>query len=206
MTEIAIKNICNRLSNEYNIQLNDKVALDFFAREGSWQTQYYASKVKKIYAWEVDSKYEQNLRYNLPDTADITIGDSFVLAKQQDVSFDLIVLDNPQGCFGEDNRYCEHFEALDICLNLLKSPSGILIFNIKTTPFNYTDKIEWQKRRNAFYSVTDTSHLTKEFIFNFYETFFKTHGFITEFAFLEERPQESGLYALTVQLTINEFN
>ena len=200
MRDIAIKKICNKLVNQYNIKLHDKIALDFFAREGDWQTQYYANKVKKIYAWEIESEYEQNLKNNLPDNATIMIDNSFALAEQTNNKFDIIVIDNPQMCFGKNNQYCEHFEAIELCLNLLAKESGILIFNIKTKPFDYDDKLEWQKKRNKFYSLEDSSFLTTEFVFDFYKNYFDIRGYNTKFAFLEKRPQEDGLYAFTSQL------
>lgn len=205
MRDVAIRKICSRLANQYNIKLDDKVALDFFAREGDWQTQYYANKVKKVYAWEINPKYEQSLKYNLPNNAIVSIGNSFTLAKQTENVFDIIVIDNPQTCFGGDNQYCEHFEALESCLSLLNK-DGIFIFNVKTEPFNYTGKLEWQARRNAFYSLSDCSRLSKEFVFDFYKNFFRERGYTTKFAFLEKRPQESGLCALTTQLVADELN
>jgi hypothetical protein len=203
MKDAAIKNICSTLMEQYNISLKNMTALDFFAREGDWQTQYYAKKVKKLYAWEVDPIFEQKLKSNLPKGTEITIGNSFALAKEKNNFFDLVVLDNPQGCYGNNNMYCEHFEAIDPALELLKFNGGLLIFNVKTTPFNYEDKIEWQKRRNDFYSMEDCSDLNKEFIFDFYEKYFSERDYITKFAFLEKRPQETGLYAYTTQIIRN---
>ena len=168
MKDTAIKQICSMLIDRYHINLSDKVALDFFAREGDWQTQYYADKVKKVHAWEINPKHEQALKRNLPENTDITIGNSFILAKQSNNFFDMVVLDNPQGCYGENKMYCEHFEALELSLNLLKKSGGLLVFNVKTQPFRYSDKKQWQKRRNNFYLLEDCSYLSEEFIFNFY--------------------------------------
>jgi hypothetical protein len=198
--EIAIKRICNRLINQYNIRLDNKISLDFFAREGDWQTQHYASLVAKVHAWEIDPRFEQNLRNNLPDNASVCIGDSFELARKKNNYFDMIVVDNPQGCFGENNMYCEHFEAIEVALNLMKADGGLLIFNVKTEPFSYQSKLEWQSRRNKFYSVSDASYLSGDFIINFYKNFFRERGYKTKFIFLEKRPQESGLFALTIKI------
>ena len=90
-------------------------------------------------------------------------------------------------------------------MSLLKEGGGILIFNVKSQPFDYADKLGWRQRRNEFYSVDNTAHLTEDFIFNFYEGYFEDKGYKTKFAFLEKRPQEPGLYALTTQVT-NELN
>jgi len=200
MRDIAIKEICKKLSKEHNIDLGDKIALDFFAREGDWQTQYWAQRVKKVYAWEINESFKENLKKNLPIGSEVTIGDSFKLAQQTDVRFGMIVIDNPQGNYGQNKVYCEHFEALPLCLGLLSSGGGLLILNVKTKPFNYGSKELWKQRRNSFYAVEDASELSEEFVLQFYENYFLNFGFVTKFAFLEKRPQESGLSALTVQL------
>lgn len=201
MRDEAIKKICKILTEKYGILLNEKVALDFFAREGDWQTQYYAQRVKKIHAWEIDEKYKDKLRQNLPSNAEITIGDSFLLAKSESSLFDMVVIDNPQGCYGHEGKYCEHFEALPAALQLLKGDDGILIFNVKTIPFNYDNNIQWQKRRNDFYSLKDCSSLSKNFILQFYKKYLDKKGYQTNFAFLINRPQETGLESLTLQIT-----
>jgi hypothetical protein len=203
MKDVAIKIICKTLTEAYNVLLNDKIALDFFAREGDWQTQYYAQKVKKVHAWEIEDRFKNKLKENLPPNAEIAMGDSFVLAKDKNNFFDIVVLDNPQGCYGPDNIYCEHFEALDTSLGLLKKAGGILIFNVKTEPFNYHDKKQWQTRRNNFYLLDDCSSLSKEFILEFYKEYLSDRGYQTNFAFFVNRPQESGLEALTIQITRN---
>lgn len=201
MRDVAIKSICNKLIKQHNINLSEVVALDFYARGGDWQTQYYASQVKKIYAWEIESQFESQLKQNLPSSAEIKIGNSFELASSKESFFDMVVLDNPQGCYGNKNEYCEHFESLPLALNLLKESGGIIVFNVKATPWSYDDKKEWQFRRNSFYNLKDSSSLSEEFLFNFYKDFFHTRGYETVFSFWDKRPQEDGLYAFTVQLT-----
>ena len=149
----------------------------------------------------MDERFEEDLYKNLPSNAEITIGNSFELARNIDRNFDVVVLDNPQGCYGERQEYCEHFEAIEEVLNLLPHNGGLLIFNVKTEPFNYGDKIKWQQRRNSFYNLNDCSKLSLNFIQNFYKDFFSKRGFETHFCFLEKRPQEPGLYALTIKIS-----
>lgn len=200
MRDIAIKNICRILEEEQNIVLKDKFALDFFAREGDWQTAFYAKKVKKVVAWEINPKFEEKLYKNLPLTAEITIGDSFKLALSETRKFDMIVIDNPQGCFGEENFYCEHFEALSFIPKLLKK-DGILVFNVKLKPWNYNDNFIWQKRRNEFYKLNDCSNLTQDFVLEFYKDLFLFYNLSSEFEFLEKRPQESGLFSYVIKFS-----
>ncbi len=202
MRDVAIKKICSKLVSHYNIKLEDKIALDFFAREADWQTQYYAERVKQVYAWEIEPKHEKGLKENLPNSAKITIGDSHILAKDFSPRgfFDIIVLDNPQGCYGKDNVYCEHFDALTPSADLLKDSGGLLIFNVKTKPFNYENNHRWQKRRNDFYNLEDCSNLSEDFVFKFYKDYFQKLGYETNLAFMQSRPQETGLSAMTIGL------
>jgi 16S rRNA G966 N2-methylase RsmD len=204
MRDIAIRKICHRLEN-LGVNISNFKGLDFFAREGDWQTSYYAKKINKIHAWEVDKRFLENLKSNLPKNSDIVIGDSFKLAAECIEKFDLVVLDNPQGIFGENNEYCEHFEALHLIIKLLKRES-IVIFNVKTKPFNYSHKESWQKRRNKFYGLEDCSYLTSDFVKNFYKKYFFNLGYQTKDIFLTLRPQERGLYAATMILKKYEFN
>ena len=176
--------------------------LDFFAREGDWQTSYIADRVKKIYAWEVNPEFKKNLVKNLPSDADIQIGDSFEIAKtfEDRNIFDMLIFDNPQGCYGQHNKYCEHFDALPFIPSLLKKTGGLVILNVKTQPFDYDNKLLWQQRRQKFYGVQNTASLSLEFVKNFYKGYFKAIGYETRFSFLYKRPQEPGLYSFVSKL------
>ena len=46
-------------------------------------------------------------------------------------------------------------------------------------PFNYENYPDWNKRRNDFYKMQDTSKLSKTFIENFYRKLFSLIGFET---------------------------
>ena len=198
MRDIAIKDICRKLEEEYGIVLANKIALDFFARDGSWQTMHYANKVKKVHAWEIESKYEKSLIKNLPDNSEINIGDSFSLSEGVEDFFDMVVIDNPQGCFGKTGKYCEHFEAIEVVSRVLKKNGGLIIFNVKTEPFNYETNHQWQKRRNDFYSLEDCSFLSNDFILDFYRNYFSKKGYDVTLSFMTHRPQETGLWAMTM--------
>ena len=204
MRDVAIKQICDALKKQ-GVDISSFHALDFFAREADWQTQYYALKVKKIYAWEIEKRFEENLKKNLPPTAQINIGDSFKLARECSKKFDMIVLDNPQGLFGSEGQYCEHFEALPAIISLLKDKC-VLILNVKSKPFDYKRQKKWQEKRGNFYGKEDCSNLRPSFIKSYYKKILFSFGFTTQCCFLTLRPQESGLYALTMILKKNEFN
>ena len=199
MRDSAIKRAIDLLENDYKVDLSKFVALDMFARDATWQTKHYASKVKKIHAWEVDRSFQNDLVANLPSNAEVCIGDSHELIRQESEIFDLAVLDNPQGCYGANNEYSEHFDALPLVTEKLADES-IVIFNVKSKPFNYEDKKEWQNRRNEFYQLEDSSDLSLDFVHRFYRNYFDRKGFDTGFCFSLIRPQESGLYMFVYQL------
>lgn len=198
--ETAIQQIFSTLETDHSVKLNNMVALDFFAGKGDWQSQHYAQHVKKIYAWEINGEFGKELKKNLPKNTEITIGDSFEIAKLYRNFCDILVIDNPMNCFGRSNEYCEHFEALSLCPQLLNEQGGIVIFNIKTRPFDYALFPLWQARRSNFYNLPDCSFLSLSFVKSFYENFFVDLGFVVDFLFLEPRPQEDDLYSCAISL------
>lgn len=200
MRETSIIKIFDTLQEDYDVDLSNKNVLDFFAREGDWQTMHIHDRVSSIDAWEIDEKFERRLKQNLPN-AHVSIGDSFKLSKKCNKKFDIILIDNPQYRFGLNLEYCEHFEALSTCLKMLKK-TGIIIFNVKTKPFDYNNKVDWQQKRNNFYGVDDASNLSKDFVVEFYKKYFKMHNYETKLSILVERPQEDGLYAYACGVTI----
>ena len=162
-------------------------ALEFFARDASWQATKYSGKVRSMAAWEIDSQYEVDLRKNLP-MATIAIGDSFILAKEDKYAnlFDFIVFDNPQGVYAE---HCEHFECIDLVPYLIKKQGGLVVFNINRTPFNYDKNSTWGKRRVEYYGQ-DASDLEAGFLLNFYKHKFSRLGMDVEFSFEQKRNEE----------------
>ena len=190
--------ICKKLTSDLNIDLSEMRALDFYAREGDWQTSVLSDYVKDIDAWEVGKQFEENLIKNLPDHAKIRIGDSFKLSseKQYKNKFDIVVFDNPAGCYGE-KPYCEHFEALELVPRLIKKEGGIVIFNIKANPFNYDNFPQWKQRRESYYELSDASNLDISDLNDFYKNKFIGMNFDVKFLFVEHRLQQSDLYSFT---------
>ena len=125
----AMKRICDKLINN-GFRLDKYIALEFFAREGNWQTKSFSKLVKTLYAWEIDKKFKDQLLLNHPN-ANIRIGDSFNISRELKYKsfFDFIVIDNPQGEF---NGYCEHFEALNRVNFLLKNSGKLFLMLIKS--------------------------------------------------------------------------
>ena len=57
------------------IKLNELHVLEMFGRDGTAHVIEYAKKIKKLEVWEIDDKWEGDLKKNLPD-AEIKIHDS----------------------------------------------------------------------------------------------------------------------------------
>jgi len=170
-------------------------ALDFFAREGDWQTAVYAREVGSIEAWEISPEFLPGLQRNLPG-ATVRIVDSYAHGEQTTERFDFVVLDNPQATFGPEDRYCEHFEAILVALRLLK-PGAFLIFNLNWAPFNFAAHAEWQRRRAEFYGLEDTASLSLEgFLLPFYQRYFESRGFKVIKRFMQPRNNEYLAYAV----------
>ena len=169
------------------VDLMGRVALEFFAREGDWQTVSYASEVAELHAWEIDPVHEAALRANLPE-AHVRIGDAFQLATLSEFAarFDFINIDNPQVTFGDHDQYCDHFEVLAL-VRLLMRPRVVLIFDVNYKPYDYDRLPEWKRRRDVFYGVEETAILEFDFIGEFYTKYFHSQGLKTHFVFVEDR-------------------
>lgn len=186
----AMKRVLGKLNENPSLALDKMTGLEFFAREGDWQTVYFSDAIKDIYAWEIDNQFEDMLNKNLPN-AKITIGNSYELISKCSEMFDFVVLDNPQGNYGMDNEFTEHFKALPLILNALKKDTScIVMFNINSKPFNYDDNPEWKKRREDYYGVQNTDNLDLDFLKNFYKNLFENLGCTVENSFIESRNPE----------------
>ena len=171
----AIKGFLRALENDFNLTLAECSAIELFARDGSWQTKHVLNSVKYSEAWEIDVRYAIDLRKNLPKT-ELVFCDTISRLGDVNCNFDIIVADNPQGTFGWNKEYCEHFDILPNIGNLFEFNSW-LIFNINRKPFNYDEMADWAKRRRKFYNKEITGVLTREFLSQFYRQYFEAMGF-----------------------------
>ena len=181
----AMSRICERAISEGE-SLGSYRALEFFAREGDWQTKSYAHLVGELDAWELDPQYEKALRTNLPQ-AHVRIGDSFKFAheSQYQQHINWLVIDNPQMIYG---NYCEHFEALELAPKLMAS-TGVVIFNVNKKPFDYDSHPDWKLRRRAYYGCV-ASKLETSFLFDFYGDLIEKLGFNVRYLYEEPRNSE----------------
>ena len=123
-----MERICSKLEL-MGFDFNDKTALEFFARDGSWQAMPIIKRVGKVTLWEIDPSFYSTL--STIKNSEVVIGDSFQLISSldQDVLFDFINIDTPQGIY-TDNK-CEHFEALACIKHLIRS---VISFRVNRNP------------------------------------------------------------------------
>ena len=189
MKSDAIKKIFKKLKKK-KIKFNNWTVLEFFARDGSWQTIDYSSFVKFIVGWEIDQKYKKDFLKNIKNSSFYN-GDSFNLLKKSFFfnKFDMILLDNPQNTYGKNNQYCEHFEALPKIKKLFKKQKCLLIFNINKNPFDLNKFPLWKLRRDSYYNF-DSKKISSNKILNFYKKKLKKYGYNIIFSFEEKRNSE----------------
>ncbi len=182
-----MKKICGILEKEKGLDLSGMKALELFARDGSWQTTAYADKVAALDAWEIDPSFERSLKKNLPK-ANIKITDSIreLVRKSNHGKYDLVVVDNGQGCFGADRTYCEHFDVIPEIAKFLDT-AGIVIFNINKKPFNYDQSPDWRRRRQEYYHRNQTARISIHWLLSFYKELFSKSGYSTRFCFSVSR-------------------
>ena len=169
---------------EKRVDISEFDALEVFGRAGDWHTIAYANRVKSLQVWEIDKKWKNTLKKNLPN-AKIKIQNSIkTISENLETSkFDLIVIDNPMNTWGtkkETNLYCEHFDFIKHIGNIIDK-EAILIFNVNKNPFDYDKFPEWKKRREKFYERKRTSKLSLRFLILFYKKLFLMIGYKTIF-------------------------
>lgn len=167
-------------------------ALEIFARDGTWQTTFYANKIKTLEVWEVDPSWEKNLRKNLPK-AKVRILDSIknIQTYEKFAKFNLIMIDNPMNIYGNENeniqnRYCEHFDVIKNIDKIMDNES-IVVFNVNRCPFDYDKFPIWKNKREKFYGNMNSGNMNQDFLFDFYEKLFKKSNFKTLFKFSVDR-------------------
>lgn len=160
---------------------------DYFARTGEWVTVHFAHLAKNWVCCEINDAHRYELAANMPG-ARLIFADSFTQLDGTS-KFDLVLADCPQGVFGSDGAYCEHFEFLPQVMGQMAEQT-VLFFNVNVQPYenpehasnrpdNYgmTNFDAWIARRNAFYKTSSNERLDEDFIQEFYTDFFAGHGY-----------------------------
>ena len=172
--------------NKKGIDLGKFSALEMFGRDGTWHTSVFANKVKSLEIWEINKKWEKNLKNNFPN-AKIRIIDSIKTINEEEnlTKFNLLLIDNPMNVFGQNKtengkNYCEHFEVISKISKIIQDES-LVIFNVNRCPFDYDKYPLWKQHREKFYGNIDTSNMSLEFLHKHYTKLFEKIGFRTIF-------------------------
>jgi len=186
MMEEPIDIVVKRLKDK-GVPLSTYDALEACAREGNWHTQGFANEVKTLEAWEINPACENKLRQNLPN-AKVTITDATQQIKKPNYrgKFNFIVLDCPMACFGEENRYSEHFEMIHDVPSIARD-NFVLLFNVNKSPYDYDRHPAWKKRRKQFYGIDRTESISLEFLENHYKKLFDSMKLNVLDSFYESR-------------------
>jgi hypothetical protein len=182
----ATNELISKLENQ-NVNFNSLNTLEMFGRGGDWHTTIFQKKVKTLEVWEIDPKWKNELKKNLPN-ATIKIRDTIKTIKNEKnfMKYDLILIDNPMNTYGpklndsDPGMYCEHFDVINHIDNIIDK-QAIVVFNVNRKPFDYDKFPVWKKRREKFYGNTNTSDMKIDFLLKFYKKFFQELGFDTIF-------------------------
>jgi hypothetical protein len=165
-------------------RLSTAKALEVFGRKGDWHTVYYAPMVSSLEVWEMDSNFYSDLCRNLPN-ATVKITDSFSEVRYTTSKWDFIVIDNPQGVFGE-GQYCEHFELFPHLFRIVK-PSSVIVININLEPYDLHKNPSWLQRRQRFYLRARSEKLLPEEAARHYYRLCAENGFRVDWHFFIPR-------------------
>lgn len=108
------------------IDLSTLHALEVFGYTGELHTIYYAPYVSSLEIWEIDPRYEERLKRNLP-RAKVRIVDSYEEIKLTPDRYDLVVVDNPMQNHG---NHSEHFDLFPHIYRVCLSPTIVVLNTI----------------------------------------------------------------------------
>jgi len=143
--------VMRRLIEEYNYPLDKADALELFAREGDWHTVAYAPYVKSLEAWEINPAFNEGLKKNLPN-AKIKITDTYKEIQKTTKTYDLIVIDNANSTYGENNEHCEHLGLLPSVFRI-SNDECVIILNVNMAPYNLHKNPVWWNKRKEYYKT-----------------------------------------------------
>ena len=188
------------------IKTKELNALEVFGKIGTYHTQDYVKQVKTLNVWEINPIFEESLKINLP-TAKVKITDSFEEMKITDGKYNLIVVDNSILVYGENQKYCEHFELFPHIFRIMQDET-ILILNVLPRledaykeEYFYLFNSEHLRRRRIFYLSDHPENLTFDEIINAYLKYTKMNGFNVEWFFIQKR--RPCIYYLILKLKRN---
>ncbi|MBL4654549.1 MAG: hypothetical protein JKY33_01835, partial [Bacteroidia bacterium] len=162
------------------------IGLDLFAKYGLYQSSDFEKICDYFEMWEINPEFAKYAKKFFPK-AEVNVGDSVdavLNGKLLRKDYNLVLLDNPYGLYGNNNEYCEHFELFPHLLNYLDNNSviainvifDIAIFEKKRKRFNESFDPQWEKRRNEFYNTNVPNKVSASFFVNFYQNKFPEWG------------------------------
>jgi hypothetical protein len=167
-------------------------ALETFAYEGIWHTRDYAGRVGSLEVWEINPACAPKLRANLP-RATIKITDSFEEIQKTPRKFNLVVVDNPLGFYGPDERYCEHFPLFPALFRVLRDEAVVILSVLPTASadfrarYPYVFSERYLAARRAFYQTSRPDCLPLEEMVAAYARHAAAHGFAVQWHFEQAR-------------------
>ncbi|MCY6353981.1 nucleoside-diphosphate sugar epimerase/dehydratase [Clostridium sp. ZS2-4] len=222
ITSIYYKEICIQLNNygiknydifirtpmvniqkkieEKGVKFNKLKVLEVFGGNGKGHTLEYYNKVNNLEVWEINPEYEKDLKENLPK-ADIKITDTFEEVKITEKKYDMVVIDNSPGMFG---NHCEHLDLIKFVPRIIND-EAIIILNIvperteKTDNYKYAECFNEKHNnfRKLFYETLNPEKIDINYMVKIYEKFFLSKNFKLEWYLYEKR---SFVYYLVLKL------
>ena len=182
-----IYNVIKRINHKF--PLKGCIALEAFARTGSWQARAYQKYPKSLDAWEIDPWCKPFLEKNLPK-AKIKITDSILEIKKCETKFNFINVDTHQGIYGP---YCEHFEFYPLIFKCLMNEAVVILNTIPHADLKwrklYGDlfNAEHNERRKNFYKTNNPENISFDEMINVYDGIARQNGYFVNWNFFQKR-------------------
>jgi hypothetical protein len=183
----SIEVVLNKITAK-EVKLEGIFALQTFGGTGNGMERFYKDKVNELDVWEIEKSFEKKLKGNLPN-ANIKITDSFKEIQKTEKKYNMILIDNPMGVFGE---HCEHFDMYMECFKVMRDEC-IVVLDIIPNLKNISKKFTYIKNSNnilsrkLFYRFHDPLNIPIEAMVQTYREIANKNGFEIKWYFTEER-------------------
>ncbi|MBL4716028.1 MAG: hypothetical protein JKX95_05285 [Bacteroidia bacterium] len=193
----------------YGILPEKCIGLDLFAKYGLYQSSDFEEICDYFEMWEIDPEFARYAKKFFPK-AEVQVGDSVdavLNGKLLRKDYNLVLLDNPYGLYGNNSEYCEHFELFPPLLNYLDDKSVIAInviydievFENSQKRYNKLFNSDWEKRRNVFYNTNVPKRVPARFFLDFYQTKFTEWGWNVPNCFFTARQNFTGYVVVEIE-------
>lgn len=165
-------------------------ALEIFGRDGLDHTTTYADRVRNLEIWEIDERLRPDLERNFPGAV-VRIVDSYEEVGRSGKRFDLIVIDNVVGVYGD---HCDHFDFFPDKIFRIMGDRCILVLIVipRIGPetlrhFPNLNAPDYLSRRTSFYGVSDPTNIPVNRMTDVYRGFAERNGYRLDWAFNMKR-------------------